>query len=388
MVRVGLLWHSLSSGNLGVRALTLAQLELLEQAGHAAGRDLEVRIFGHPPWEGLPASDFVGRRVAVAAPSDLGLSAMLRRPRQLVREMRACSVLIDIGEGDSFTDVYGNRRFAAQLVSKLLALRSGRPLILAPQTIGPFASGPSRRAAAYVLRRAAAVFGRDSVSCRDAAELSGRADIIESTDLAFTLSYRARPRHAGAVRVGLNPSGLLWSAAGARFGLASSYPELIERLIEVLARQPGTEVVLVPHVSSRDDASDQDAALCNALARRHPGVIAQPPFMDPRDAKAFIAGLDFFVGTRLHACIAAHSSGVPLLALAYTRKTTDLFASLDYPAVADMTMESVGDIEARLVSALSSRETLRSAVQSGNARALTRLMPYTEMLKRLVAREE
>ena len=149
MLRVGLLWHSLASGNLGVRALTLAQLAILETAAEAAGREIEVVIFGHPDW-GAPRIAYAGRRVRLLPPHDLTAAALFRRTGDLLGAFRRCDLLIDIGEGDSFTDVYGWRRYVKQLASKALALRSGNPLILAPQTIGPFGRGRRLPAAALL----------------------------------------------------------------------------------------------------------------------------------------------------------------------------------------------------------------------------------------------
>ena len=56
-------------------------------------------------------------------------------------------------------------------------------------------------------------------------------------------------------------------------------------------------------------------------------VKVSPFFKDPIQAKSFISGLDFFIGSRMHACIAAFSSGVPVIPLAYSRKFCGLFVN-------------------------------------------------------------
>ena len=391
MFRVGLLWHSLSSGNLGVRALTLAQLHLLDAAAAAAGRRVEVTLFGHPRWGGLEDSRFEGAHVAVGDTWDLAAADLLRRPAALRRALRRCDLLIDVSEGDSFTDLYGTRRYLKQTATKLLALRSGRPLLLAPQTLGPFAGRLRERVAAHVMRRAARVFARDGLSAAYARRLTGRDDVAELADLAFALPYTAPARpDGGPVRVGLNISGLLYADGdGSRFGLAFSYPRLTEALIEAFLARPGVELILVPHVLSPPPhlpgRPDQDVAVAAMLASRFPGLVAQPPFADPRAAKSFIAGLDFFVGARMHACIAAFSSGVPLLPLAYSRKSTGLFRSLGYDLVGDMAGGSPEQIRALALAAFDRREALRRRIAAGNRLAQERLAAYRDALAALLA---
>ena len=68
------------------------------------------------------------------------------------------------------------------------------------------------------------------------------------------------------------------------------------------------------------------------LRARYPRAIVAPAFRTPVEAKSYIAGMDFFAGARMHACIAAVSSGVPVYPLAYSRKFNGLFVeTLGYP---------------------------------------------------------
>jgi hypothetical protein len=52
--------------------------------------------------------------------------------------------VLDIGAGDSFTDIYGPKRFAYLWLTKAMAIARRRPLVLSPQTIGPFSKAPRR----------------------------------------------------------------------------------------------------------------------------------------------------------------------------------------------------------------------------------------------------
>ena len=71
---------------------------------------------------------------------------------------------MDVSGGDSFTDLYGPKRFASMTRQKLMALENGKPLILLPQTLGPFREQANKALAADILRRCAAVFVRDDIA--------------------------------------------------------------------------------------------------------------------------------------------------------------------------------------------------------------------------------
>ena len=54
------------------------------------------------------------------------------------RAIKRSKAVLDISGGDSFTDIYGRKRFEAMALTKRMALDAGVPLILLPQKLGPF----------------------------------------------------------------------------------------------------------------------------------------------------------------------------------------------------------------------------------------------------------
>ena len=59
-------------------------------------------------------------------------------------------------------------------------------------------------------------------------------------------------------------------------------------------------------------------------------------FMTPMEAKSFISGMNVFIGSRMHATIAAVSSGVVTIPLAYSMKFQGLFELIEYKNVVDL----------------------------------------------------
>ena len=57
---------------------------------------------------------------------------------KMVKDIKKCDLVIDITQGDSFTDIYGMGRFNSLTHIKELVVKYNIPLVLAPQTYGRF----------------------------------------------------------------------------------------------------------------------------------------------------------------------------------------------------------------------------------------------------------
>lgn len=295
--------------------------------------------------------------------------------------------MLDIGEGDSFADIYGLKRFGLLSLSKWLTVTGGVPLVLSPQTIGPFESPVARTVARHVMRRANRVFARDGLSM-DYLRQNGLADnATEVIDVAFRLPFTARPRvNDGKVHVGINVSGLLYNGGYTRnnqFGLTVDYPALVDGLLSELARRADVVVHLVGHVNSHTFEVEDDYRVCAKLAERHPGMVLAPRFGSPSEAKSYISGLHFFTGARMHACIGAFSSGVAVVPMAYSRKFNGLFSSLGYHALADLKAHDTATAHQRVLEGLADRQALGEAVARGNELAQQKLQVYEDYLVEL-----
>jgi polysaccharide pyruvyl transferase WcaK-like protein len=382
-LKIGLLWHSAASDNLGVGALTVANIAIAEAAAARAGVPVAFVILG---WRERRAAYVTGPNV-----SRLEMSMRdLVDPRRFLATVRGCDLVLDIGAGDSFADIYGAKRIRNMLLAKSLVHAAGRPLVLSPQTMGPFSRPWARRAALASIRRCEAVFTRDALSTAFLREAGYTGPVGEATDVALRLPYAAPvPRPPGGpVRVGINVSGLLMNGGYTgrnMFGLKADYPALMHALVRRFAALPGCEVHLVPHVISDGQPVEDDHRASVALAAEIPGVVVAPRFGHPSEAKSYIAGLDFFLGARMHACIAAFSSGVPVVPIAYSRKFAGLFGSLGYGETLDCQTLPAEEIEARALAAFERRDALRSSAAAALARGLEKLGPYEDCLVGLLA---
>jgi polysaccharide pyruvyl transferase WcaK-like protein len=384
-LNICLIMHSTRSDNLGVGALTVSEVAILRDLARDLGHEIRITVMD---WKDPRAPYVTGPDIRVL---DLDRRMMLS-PRGYFAIARASDLVIDIGAGDSFSDIYGAGRLKRMFLLKFLTHLSGTPLVMAPQTIGPFHRPVSRALARLSMRLCAVVATRDALSTQ-AARALGRRDVIEASDVALRLPYEApAPRTGGKVRVGFNVSGLLMNGGYTGkndFGLAMDYPGLVRDIIRHFQAHPdGCEVHLAPHVivAGGPMAMEDDARASAALAAEFPGVALAPSFATPSEAKSYIAGMDFFMGARMHACIAAFSSGVPVVPMAYSRKFEGLFGTLGYTRTVDCTTQDAAEIMGLISKAYEDRATLAREAAAALERGREKLGGYEAALGALMGR--
>ncbi len=379
---IGMLWHSVNSGNLGVGALTLSNLALVRAAAAQCGVTPHFLMLGFVDPGRAPY--VTGDDVEIIR---LNSRAMLPGGAY-DRALRRCDAVIDIGGGDSFTDIYGPKRFAFLWWSKWRALRKGLPLLLAPQTIGPFSRPLPTRLAASAMARAALVVARDPASFAAAQAMAPHAHLLQAVDVAFALPSQPWPRTDDRTTVGLNVSGLLFNRGydgKSSFGMTIDYAAYTRGLITALFARADLRVVLVPHVNSDAVPVDDDGRVADQLMAEFPALERVGPFVDPVEAKSCIASLDFLVAGRMHACIAAYSSGVAVFPVAYSRKFSGLFEGvLGYPHLLPVTGVGTQQAIERTLAAFDQRATLAAATIAGRAKATQLLAGYQAALVTLL----
>lgn len=272
---------------------------------------------------------------------DCALGALLR-----------AHVICDITGGDSFSDIYGFQRYFKDYLLKRACQNMKRPYVLLPQTYGPFKHFLSRYMAKTVLKRTDLVLSRDAASLALIRELthSGQNDrCVLSPDVAFILESRMvndsltdwiRLINAdGRTLIGVNVSGLLYHngyTGRNEFALASDYKKLVLRLVTEFAAMKNVELLLVPHVvpsGVNGDVESDLKASRDLLKSSEPSIrehvrLTEGDY-DQCELKYLIGQCDFFIGSRMHSTIASLSQGTPTVGLAYSRKFTGVYETIE-----------------------------------------------------------
>jgi colanic acid/amylovoran biosynthesis protein len=404
--KICLLGASFDTGNLGVSALAESSIkiilnrwpeaEIILLGTSSANSEHRLKISGREVRVSVVRMRFCKNLLLRSHFFVLLLNALLlkllplRRFRNLlsamnpyVRILIETEKVFDITGGDSFSDIYGLRRFLIYgFLQKWLVMLFGKELTLLPQTYGPFKSPIARLMAKSILKRASVVYARDKESVEYVQALLGRHSLNGKLrfmpDVAFILDshkpkiidigFLDNMRREGSIVVGLNISGLLFNGGYTQenmFGLKASYSELIYGVVDFLMKDQRLLVLLVPHVLSPSMVVEDDPNACRQLykklSEKYPGRIFLTQGQYDQNGIKYIIGLcDFFIGSRMHACIAALSQSVPAVGIAYSKKFQGVFESVGMGNyVADVYQCSEDKLLTTIKTALENRDKIR-----------------------------
>lgn len=313
-MRALVLWAEPGSANLGVRALAAGSAALLNNAWPG----IDVRF------QGYGAGD---------APIKIGSSRTLARqyltPESALNVwMRSFDVVMDTRAGDSFADIYGLDRLFLMSEMAQLARRATVPLVMAPQTIGPFGSRSGRLIGRHSLKHATKVMTRDYASAAYCRALGRGVDAL-ATDVVFALPVPSTCKRRDVV---VNVSGLLWSPNP--HVDSAKYQQLLLAVCRTLIDR-GRSLTLLPHVLS-SPVADNDGPATQKFAKlldESVEIIVPSTLTEVRE---ILASSVLVLGSRMHACLNALSVGTPAIPLAYSRKFRPLFEDLRYNHTLDL----------------------------------------------------
>ncbi len=381
MLNVCLMGASLDTGNNGVSALLLSLVRLILEVRPDARISLFIGNRSSQPQELILPGRKVGigiinYRLSPSAPLKRHLFWILlmaclfrllpfEKTRKLImaaapplRDLWQADFVGSIRGGDSFTDLYGLRRFISGSIPALVVLLLGKDLVFLPQTYARFRSAIAQGLARFIMVRSAKIFSRDRGGIEIARDIMGRGsrekEIFFCPDVAFILEPRlpekpeilsGRSRDVHRPLIGFNISGLLYNGGYTRnnmFGLELDYRLFVCKLAEKLLEETDGNILFIPHTYAPDGHVESDPDACHQVLRTlndsYPDrVYLVAGHQDAPAVKGIIGLCDFFIGSRMHACIAALSQGIPTVGVSYSRKFAGVFSSV---AAADLVIDA------------------------------------------------
>ena len=279
--------------------------------------------------------------------------------------------ILDLGQGDSFADIYGVDRFEQINLIHIIARNLKKPYCILPQTIGPFTNDAIRIKAHESIVKADLCMARDKQSYEYViTNTPEQKSIAEYIDVAFFMPYTKITPDNRFVHVGLNISSLMWNGGYTKnnqFGLKDDYKSVVKSIINYFLDIPGIKLHLVSHVVDSERGIENDYEVSYELWREYnsPRLVLAPFALGPIEIKSYIAGLDFFMGARMHATIGAFSSGVPVVPMAYSRKFNGLFEdTLDYHYMTDLKVQTKEEVIETIKDAFEKRTELKEIINN------------------------
>lgn len=337
--------------------------------------------------------------------------APMRRLRQRWANSNPCLAAIcsadrfvAVSGGDSFSDVYGIVRFVYVALPQILVILLGKPLILLPQTYGPFRRSSTRMVARWIVTHAEQSWCRDPSSLAHLMQVPASHARWGETACAYDLGFSVDPIPPAQLSIeglaipsrrnnnlaGVNVSGLLFQGGYTgrnEFSLTTNYRTLSHAIVARLLAHPEASVLLIPHVAGSATDVESDTAACEAvyaaLRSRYPGRIGiLRGSYTPSEMRSIVGLCGFFVGSRMHACIAAIAQHVPAVSVAYSGKFRGVMQTIGMPSlVADASSLSRHQILAAIERAWESRLELSrelGLVVPGIRQAAIRLLSQTD----------
>lgn len=385
-LKIGLLGLDYISGNLGCQALGYSFLKLLGKAIEQAHVKAEITCFSQIDKQKIKKyKDYFSLEIKER---QLYGNRTAKQRKEQIKLFKTFDLIFDFTAGDSFSDIYGMKRFISNTLEKENVIRAGVPLILGNQTYGPFKNVFASIWAGHIIKKSKVAFTRDHIS---ALLVKNRYHTLpfETIDVAFALPYyKTSKENQDKIKIGFNPSGLLWNGGYTgknQFGLSVDYVEYCKKLLELLSANSRNEIHLIGHVLSKNfQSKDNDLHAISALKELYPNVIVAPMFDNPIDAKSYIAGMDAFVGARMHATIGAYSSGVPTIPFAYSRKFDGVFSDLDYEYVVDGMNLTTDEAIEKTLQFINNNDTLKKSIAAKNEYISSELELYVSKLRDLI----
>ena len=233
-----------------------------------------------------------------------------------------------INGGDGFSDIYGTKKYLNCIIDCRLAVLKNVPLVILPQTLGPFKEERNYYWAKRILQHAEKVYVRDEKYIDELNKMGVSYEL--SRDLSAYMCPEPIDIEIKAGAIGINVSGLAYCNKYRDLtGQFSAYPAIIETLI-LHFREKGCPIYLIPHSYnySKPDYADDDMEACrmvfNKLKDRTNVYFVDKNLTSPQ-VKYVISKMSFFIGTRMHANFAAIYTNTPVFGLAYSYKFEGAF---------------------------------------------------------------
>lgn len=229
--------------------------------------------------------------------------------------------------GDGFSDIYGDADFFGRMNQTFMLCKHNVPLIMLPQTVGPFAKEKNYKLAVKIMRYAKDIYVRDGKFVPEFKK--NGLKYTQTKDISSYMKPEPWDIDIKQNAVGLNVSGLAYSNTfNGLEGQFDAYPELVERIIKHFRKKDCT-VYLIPHsYGYNQPIADDDMIACRQAYDRlidKNNVVLVDKDMTAPQVKYLISKMTFFMGARMHANFAAIYTGVPVFGTAYSYKFEGAF---------------------------------------------------------------
>ena len=253
-----------------------------------------------------------------------------------INVFRQHNMIIELS-GDCFTDGYGVIPYFYYLFPLVMGILLKKDVVIYAQSIGPFESNIMKHIGIVILNRCKLVTIREDIT-KNYLEKIGYNNFISTADSAFLLDPMPLKKidsiilHDSKPLIGICISESLsrYSKLNGSKNEYNSHIDMMVKVIDYLTEQLDANVLLIPHVydtvGGHDDRIIEHTCYSKSKNKNKIKLIKEE--YSPDILKEIISHCDLFIGSRMHSTIAAASTHVPTIAIAYSHKTHGIIGSL------------------------------------------------------------
>lgn len=287
----------------------------------------------------------------------------------------ASDIAFDINEGDSFSDIYGLKRIIRHFTDSKLILTWKKPLVFLPQTIGPFDTFVGKKLGRHILKGLQKLYVRDEKAFKFIDKIG--IDKHLAIDMAVYMNPSKTEDEIKPNTIGINVSGLMYlNRYKSLEGKYENYPSFLKKLVTRIL-DDGFKVLLIPHTYNAMNPNDEDDLEgIKKFVNDHPDLAKRISYIDKdysaQELKYIISRTVFFMGSRMHSCIAALSTSVPTIGLSYSYKFEGTFNMFKQKSlVMDVNYLKEEDIDAfinKISKSIADADAVKSVLLKENSR--------------------
>lgn len=297
-----------------------------------------------------------------------------RKPinNDFIEFINQADIVFDINEGDSFSDIYGKDRILRHSWDSIVPILLGKPLIFLPQTIGPFNTLLGKFLSFIILKNCQKIFVRDSRANKYLNSIGVK--FTETKDMSIYMEPKKVDLNMPQNAIGFNVNGVMYFQNYESLrGQFDEYKSLVKQLIQKLLDN-GEKVVLIPHTYNVDKPCEEDDLL--AIKEIYKEIKHENLYMigdnyDAQELKYIISQMKFFIGSRMHSNLAALTTSVPTVGIAYSYKFIGTFSMFEVPEctmpVNNITVEKISGVIAQIMDLIENKDAIKQKLITVNA---------------------
>ena len=209
----------------------------------------------------------------------------------------------------------------------LVALSFHKPVVLFPNSVGPFRTGVGEYLSKLTLRNCRRLLIRDPISFEIVKSMGINVPKVLTYDTAILFNPKQKRVTVDCIRPILGISPGMYSHSLSREGVENFIDAHAEALDYAVAKY-GFSVIFLPHYISGFQHDDLEICrlIANKMNKKDSGRIIEANSVE--EFKLLLNEMDMVISSKMHPAILAVTGFVPVLCIAYDHKQTAFFERL------------------------------------------------------------